>query len=168
MNTCTPLYGYDSQENSFLVQDYPYGFKLRTSIKFWLERNTRGVRFCSCTLNPKTNKWNAPKASTYTDTAANMYQDEKGHVQWDSVGRYSRLEDLERFVSRFPKMHETDRLNLLAHVIVLKKMNERTSKGEHNFTLAGVPQLPSESEKETAQANSVRFESLLEMLKSIK
>jgi len=37
-----------------LVEDYPYGFRLRCKIRFWLEyAPKRGFRFVSQTTNPK-------------------------------------------------------------------------------------------------------------------
>ena len=59
-----PLYGHDKMDNACVVDDYPYG-SLRTKIRFWLEKSpSKGFRFVSQTLNPKTGKWNAPKPST--------------------------------------------------------------------------------------------------------
>jgi len=77
-----PLYGHTSQETAFVVNDYPYGFKLRCKIRFWIEYKPRhGFRFMSQTTNPKKpiEVWNKPKASTYVELAACMYLDENDH-----------------------------------------------------------------------------------------
>lgn len=74
------LSGYNSAEKSFKVDDYPYGFTLRTSIFYWIESKLgKGDRFCSQTINPKNGKRNAPKYSTYSPCMF-MYLNEKGHV----------------------------------------------------------------------------------------
>ena len=40
----------------FSVDNYPYGFTLKTTCYFWVEFNKkRGFRICKQTINPKTN-----------------------------------------------------------------------------------------------------------------
>ena len=100
----TPLYGHTSESSAYVVDDYPYGFRERTKIRYWLEHKPKkGWRFMSQTLNPKTQRWNKPKASTYTDWGAAMYLDDKGHVQWEGVGAYSDGEKILAFVRAFPE-----------------------------------------------------------------
>jgi hypothetical protein len=42
-----------SPETAYLVSDYPYGFRLRCKIRYWLEHHPkRGTRFVSQTTNP--------------------------------------------------------------------------------------------------------------------
>jgi len=92
------LLGYDSETNAYLVDDYPYGFRLRTQIRYWIETTNRGDRFCSQTLNPKTNRWNKPKKSTY-QLLGFMYLDEKEHVTWKSVNIYSKPEEVNSLIN---------------------------------------------------------------------
>lgn len=48
------------------VENYPYGFRLKTSMTFSLEFNPKkGFRSVSQSVNPKTGKLNKPKKSTY-------------------------------------------------------------------------------------------------------
>ena len=101
-----PLYGYDSKENGYFVNDYPYGFKLRTTIRYWLEyAPKKGWRFCSQTMNPKARPgtWNKPKASTYVMIAACMYLDNQEHVTWAAITEYTDETDVLDFVEAFPK-----------------------------------------------------------------
>ena len=99
----TPLYGYSSPESAYLVADYPYSFKLRCRIRYWLEyKPKKGFRFVSQTENPKTGRWNAPKPSTYVDSGAAMYLDDVGHVQWTGVGEYTSAVKMLEFVTEFP------------------------------------------------------------------
>ena len=104
-----PLYGYTSESTAYLVEDYPYGFRARTQSRYWREaKPKRGWRFVSQTKNPKTGRWNKPKASTYTEWGGEMYLDTDGHVQWTGVGPYSDEQAVLAFVTTFPgaDMHE--------------------------------------------------------------
>ena len=75
------LIGNNSAETAYVVADYPYGFRLRTQIRYWVEtKKNFGQRFVSQTLNPKNGNWNKPKAGTYY-LAVVMYLDEKDYVQ---------------------------------------------------------------------------------------
>lgn len=91
------LSGHYSPETAFVVESYPYGFKLRCKIRYWLEVNSKGTRFWSQTTNPKRpiEVWNAPKASTYSLVGV-MCQvdetdgkpDEVGHIYWSGMSAY--------------------------------------------------------------------------------
>lgn len=79
-------------ENPYIVEDYPYGFRLRTQMRVWVEyRQGFGFRYMTQTLNPKTNNWNKPKAGTY-EAIILVYKDDDGHIHphnlslsaWDS------------------------------------------------------------------------------------
>lgn len=59
------LYNHTSFETAYIVQDWPWGYKLRTEKRFWIESNKNGDREISQTLDPRTGKWCAPKKSTY-------------------------------------------------------------------------------------------------------
>ena len=82
------LPGHVSPETAYVVDDYPYGFRLRCKIRYWLETHKRlGVRMVSQTSNPKVAGlvWNKPKASTYCKFAGAMYLDFENHVQWSGL-----------------------------------------------------------------------------------
>src|SRR5262245_47466993 len=68
------LTGHTNKDNAFEVADYPYGFRLRCKIRYWIETHKRfGSRMVSQTTNPKRgNIWNKPKAGTYSAFAC-MY-----------------------------------------------------------------------------------------------
>jgi hypothetical protein len=93
------LVGHTSPETALTVTDYPYGFKLRCKIRYWLEyKKGRGYRLVSQTTDPKRDApcpeiasgncvdyvdgpckvcggtdrvyfWNKPKFTTYTPLA---------------------------------------------------------------------------------------------------
>jgi hypothetical protein len=92
MTMKTILKGHVSPETAFVVADYPYGFRLRCKIRYWLDFNPkRGTRFFSQTTNPKRpgEVWNKPKASTYCRFGGAMFLDENDHVQWAGLSEYS-------------------------------------------------------------------------------
>ncbi len=97
------LNGHTSESTAFLVEDYPYGFKARTSIRYWLDSAPKkGTRFVSQTMDPKTKRWNKPKASTYALLGGVMYLDHKNHVQWASLNEYSSAAEVLNFVQAWP------------------------------------------------------------------
>jgi hypothetical protein len=78
---------YENDNNTYIptnekivVEDYPYGYNLRTKLFHTLEFNNKGYRVVSQTINPKTGRLNAPKKSTYHDFIARYYN-EDGHVK---------------------------------------------------------------------------------------
>lgn len=85
------LTGHISPDTAYVVNDYPYGFRLRCKIRYWLEYKLgTGFRFMSQTTNPKVpgEVWNKPKASTYSRFGACMFLDENEHVVWSGLGEY--------------------------------------------------------------------------------
>ena len=86
----TLLRGHTSPETAYVVDDYPYGFRLRCRIRYWLEYvPKRGFRLWSQTTNPKrANAWNKPKASTFARFGGSMFLDDVGHVQWSALTEY--------------------------------------------------------------------------------
>ena len=91
------LTGHTSPQTAYVVEDYPYGFRLRTTIRYWLEtKPSHGQRFVSQTLNPRTGRWNKPKASTYAPVAV-MFVNADGHVKWDGLSAYSEEEKIAEY-----------------------------------------------------------------------
>ncbi|HVG51650.1 MAG TPA: hypothetical protein VM867_08460 [Xanthobacteraceae bacterium] len=84
------LFNHVSPETAYVVADYPYGFRLRCSIRYWLEfKAKKGFRLMSQTTNPKAgNVWNKPKATTYSEFGGAMYLDAQGHVQFSGLSQY--------------------------------------------------------------------------------
>lgn len=96
--TSSLLTGHTSEDTAYLVEDYPYGFRLRTQIRYWVETTKSGDRMVSQTLNPKTGRWNKPKKSTYAPVLF-LFIDEKGHVSRASLSSYDQDEWLNYFQS---------------------------------------------------------------------
>lgn len=88
------LFGYNSQTKSLKVENYPWGFKLRTDIFYWLESKPKhGDRFCSYTIDPRNGRACKPKNDTYS-TFAYMYKNDEGHVKYGCVDFNCFLKDL--------------------------------------------------------------------------
>lgn len=142
----TTLHGHTSPETAYLVADYPYGFKARCRIRYWLEAHpTKGFRFFSQTENPKTLRWNNPKPSTYVKLAAVMHTDEVGHVTWSAVTEYTEAADVVKFLQMSPGAD----VSLLRPFAIAKcGFLERYAQGKAFFTINGQRQ-----ETDIAKAN---------------
>lgn len=98
------LKGHVSPETAYVVDDYPYGFRLRCKIRYWLEFHPkRGFRFVSQTSNPKRPGlvWNKPKASTYCRFGGAMYLNGDGHVRWVGLTEYSNGAEAKAFADKY-------------------------------------------------------------------
>lgn len=156
-----PLYGHTSEETAYLVDDYPYGFRERTQIRYWLEgKPKKGWRFVSQTMNPKTNRWNKPKASTYSDWGGAMYLDENGHVQWEGIGPYSDDQKILAFVKSFPEAKSELRKVVPAK---LKYLRGRIS-GDIIMTVNGVKQPVTEADIERLNQELAVWEEIESLL----
>ena len=94
------LSGHTTEENAKVINDYPYGFRLRTRIRYWIESNKNGDRFISQTLNPKTNLWNNPKKGTYSDVIV-MVEEENGYISYIEFSTaYRETKDLNDFLEK--------------------------------------------------------------------
>ena len=101
MSNYQALKGHTSADTAYVVDDYPYGFRLRTQIRYWLETNKNGTRFVSQTLNPKTGAWNKPKASTYVQLGVMVKDLSNGHISWTGWTYYGGEEGLCQFLIDF-------------------------------------------------------------------
>lgn len=144
-----PLYGHDSPANAYVVDDYPYGFRLRCKIRYWVEFNpTKGYRMFSQTTNPKIQGkevWNKPKASTFTELAGCLYLDSSDKVQFGTLGVYSSAEECLEFMKDFPKFEGTKRLGIWA----VKKLEfcYKMMTGKAHWVINDVKQETSDSDK---------------------
>lgn len=99
------MWGHVDEATAFVVDDYPYGFSLRTKIRYWIETSAKhGDRLVSQTLNPKVagEHWNKPKKSTYSLVGV-MYRDAPlvdDHITWEGLSVYSDLEEIETFMEK--------------------------------------------------------------------
>jgi hypothetical protein len=162
----TPLYGHDSEATAYLVADYPYSFKLRCRIRYWIETNPKhGFRFVSQTENPKTGRWNKPKPSTYVNAAAAMYLDEEGHVKWHGVGSYTSPETMLAFIQDFPFV---DVRALEVYVKMAASFAAKYASGEAYFTINGTRCEESDADRERHSKDAAQWLVVVAELDKIK
>lgn len=133
------LYNHTSPENAYVVDGYPWGFRLRTQIRYWIETSTAkngGQRFCSQTINPKTGKWCAPKKSTYSPIVV-MFLDENEHVKYTALNLYSDKETIFEFkethLANLDEFQKQELKRLIAYSHVMEKVTvtvELVKEGE--------------------------------------
>jgi hypothetical protein len=97
------LFGHVSPETAYVVEDYPYGFRLRCKIRYWLEYAPRkGFRLWSQTSNPKRgNVWNVAKASTYCKLGGAMFLDDAEHVHWAGLTEYCNGAEAKAWLDKY-------------------------------------------------------------------
>jgi hypothetical protein len=126
------LSGHLSQETSFRVNDYPYGYSLRCSIRYWLEINNKGVRFWSQTTNPKKpgEVWNKPKCSTYYPFAVMIQKGEEagmenGHISWEGLSPYDINSKGATFLETYRSGMTEEQVKDLTAIIKLVEIRAR-------------------------------------------
>lgn len=68
-------------DDKIISENYPYGYKVRTTKTDYLEfNNKKGFRHCSVTINPKNGLKNTPKKSTYYPIML-LGRDDKNYCQ---------------------------------------------------------------------------------------
>lgn len=132
---------YTSEDHAYLVDDYPYGFRLRCKIRYWVDYSQRhGWRLVSQTTNPKREgtHWNKPKAGTYSELGMVIGLDHEDHVIHASVSKYDDVQTLEVFMSKFGAVISDGMRDQLATFIKAKKrFEEKLATGEVYFTING-------------------------------
>ena len=132
------LKGHTSPETAYLVESYPYGFRLRCKIRYWLEHHPkRGFRLVSQTTNPKRpgEVWNKPKASTYVKFGACMYLNGDGHVKWAVLTEYSSGAEAKAFLDTYGEGVPEAGLELLKKWVAAKLAYDAKRNGDHALPL---------------------------------
>ena len=132
------LTGHTSAETAYVVDDYPYGFRLRTSIRYWIEtKKGHGQRFVSQTLNPKTGRWNKPKAGTYSPILV-MFINSDGHIHSDGLSGYSSDQDIADFERRYgPALEGNREREMLRYLKAAKRAEGRVTWSIESHVCSG-------------------------------
>jgi hypothetical protein len=120
-----------TEKNPYNVDNYPYGFRLRTKIRYWIETTSRGQRFVRQTLNPKTNAWNKPKKSTYNQIML-VGLNEDNHIKTTSLNMYCLKESQvygEKYKAYFNK-YQQDTFNAIIGLAEVYDKVEYTFKAK--------------------------------------
>lgn len=92
------LTGHGSFETAYKIENYPWGYKLRTTMFIWVETlPKKGDRIVRQTIDPRTGKLCAPKQSTFSPIKW-LYLDNMGHVQSDGVNIYTNKETVKNVI----------------------------------------------------------------------
>jgi hypothetical protein len=160
-----PLYGHDSMSNAYVVDDYPYGFRLRCKIRYWVEYvPKKGYRMVSQTTNPKIadrEVWNKPKATTYAGVAGCLYLDSKDQVHFATLTPYDTADKCLEFADDFPKYD----FKLLGKWAVMKlELCYKFITGKVHFTINDVKQETSDADKGRYRAEAETWSKLAKKL----
>lgn len=130
-----------TKENPVVVDNYPYGFK-RTQIRYWVESvKKKGDRFCSQTLNPKTQIWNNPKKSTYNAVSV-VYKNEKGYITYYGYNRSTDEESYNKFIDfigdlKLNEIQKEELKILRAYIKTYKNVSYETRKKQFRHKVTG-------------------------------
>lgn len=130
----TVLTGHTSADTAYLVEDYPYGFRLRCQIRYWIETTKHGSRVVSQTTNPKKpgTVWNKPKASTYSDIRVLYIDDATGYVENAALSFYGDTEKIAAFEAAYGAALTSERdqkqLRLLKAIAAAQDAREASRK----------------------------------------
>lgn len=130
---------HNSPESAYVVNDYPYGFRLRCRIKYWLEFNkTHGYRFVSQTTNPKKagEVWNKPKKSTYYNLAAALFLNEENHLKITGITVSSSSEQLKSWLEKYETgLTEDIKFSVVNAIKVSELIEEKFRTGEFKYNV---------------------------------
>lgn len=128
---------YDQTTTEAVSDSYPYG-RLHCTAKWWIEdKGKKGMRVMFQTVNPKTNRVNNPKASTY-DMVKILFLDENGHVKSDGIHGYITTEKCEEFVNKYD-LREEDEKFLRAYITHKKKVDAAFAAKPIKFVITERP-----------------------------
>lgn len=131
------LHGHVSPETAYTVESYPYGFRLRCQMRYWLEyKKGHGYRLVSQSSNPKRPGliWNKPKGSTYSALGV-MYLDEEQHVHMATLHVYDSEDKIDAFLTTYADGLQSERdqgivQGLRAYDRAQKRFTVRAVSGE--------------------------------------
>jgi hypothetical protein len=133
------LTGHNSFETAYKIENYPWGYKLRTIMYVWIESlPKKGDRVVRRTVDPRTGKLCAAKVSTFSNIKA-LYAQENGHVESTGVNIYTTKEDVQKLVDLIGMDNLTvpqlTQFRQLMGEVVLKE-NEFTGIKEKGFSVS--------------------------------
>jgi hypothetical protein len=160
----TPLFGHTSPETAYLVDDYPYGRKVRCRIRYWLEYGgpKKGYRFCSQTEHPVKKIWNNPKKGTYHLLAACMYlEDETGYVKYDTLHELSSANNVLKFLADYPDAYKN---NMLPWINAKIRFLEGMISGQVYMTINGEKREEGAADQERNNAELITWRQCLALI----
>lgn len=151
---------YDAKDfdTAIEVDNYPWGYTLKTKRRYWVETTTRGDRGVYCTLNPKTGKWCKPKKRTY-DAVVIVTRDDDGRVGFDGLGNYAsldRIADVTEWLD-FEKLNDLEKAKIYELNAVAEVMEKVTWTIRETTTLTDAErdELDAEDKETTGKINKL-------------
>ena len=103
------LLGHVNQDTAFYVSDYPFGYRERCRIRYWIETSEKGakkgeMRMVSQTTNPKKGHpefWNKPHPGIYCPLLLMVQREDNGHIEsrgldfWSGPERFDQIRSLQ-------------------------------------------------------------------------
>lgn len=136
------LKGHVSPETAYVVNDYPYGYKLRCKIRYWIEyRSKMGFRFMSQTTNPKAigEVWNKAKAGTYYRFGMCMYiNKETGHVEHTALSEYCDAKQAKEWLEKYYEGVDYSEGKLLLKKFVAAKLAYEANRTDNDSLDVGI------------------------------
>lgn len=128
------LSGHYDENSAYIVESYPYGFKLRCRCRFYLDVHPKkGTRLVTQTTNPKVGDgttWNKPKMSTYSPFGA-MFLDDEGHVHWSGLSVYDIREKGKSWMETYRSgLTEGQIKELEAYIKLIEKHDAKKAAAE--------------------------------------
>lgn len=127
------LYNHTSEETAYVVKDYPWGFRMRTEQRAWIESNKNGDRFIVQTKDPRSGKWCAQKKSTYAPLKV-LYLDEQGHLQYFFLKHSADEKTILDFYEQHKENLNAFQLAQIKKLIAIRKVMKNVS-----FKIENVP-----------------------------
>ena len=115
------LYNHTSEETAYIIKDYPWGFRMRTEQRAWIESNKNGDRFIVRTKDPRTGKWCAPKKSIY-DHVKVLFLDEQDHLQTFDLERSADEKTILEFYEQHKENLNAFQLSQIKKLIATRKV----------------------------------------------
>ena len=126
-----PISGHTDPESAYSVDDYPYGFRERTTKRWWIEtKKGFGQRVVSQTINPRTRRWNKPKYSTYS-TMLTLVLDDEDHITTNGLRTYSGTDAIERFETFTAGHLDEHQLKALEYLKAAERAQARVTTTVH-------------------------------------
>ncbi len=129
-----------SSETAYVVKNWPYGFRLRCEMRFWIEtRPGFGQRVCQQTTNPKRNNTlNKPKAGGYHAFALVVMQDAETTI-FPGLSLYSGPADFAKMRTLYGSLMDEAQLKRLNDFeAACRKLNSK-EWAANDATLASPP-----------------------------
>ncbi len=107
------------------VENYPYGFRLKTTAFYSIEhKKGKGFRSVFQTINPKTGKLNKPKCSTYSPVKVLKEVDGRiGTYSLDFYGNEGIEKDVQFMFEHFDLFTPAQNEDIARHIMMVLKVD---------------------------------------------